>query len=969
MTEFSEQVFNNLDIKEDGSNPDTQLANAETESQRLLSQDAVSLPVNIQLATDKASTISISTTEKVSDLDQLILSSEGTRMTYVAGKGMAGIPLQAANAFRHDLENPEQLGAKLAGGFAFGAAMRTALAKSGVGRAVAGSVFAFWMVKDAAVPVGESMRQAWHGESMKDLDNAANLFSGGLGHFTYDSVITIGAANLGERVTEKALRGALGNRRFSKFESAKEEVWVSGQNMIGRGINRVSETLGGPKELIGGVRKPVAVEGPQLSDIARAQRTEAGLAEYRHHVEVAKTYTRGAELKTGERVGLSETLFLLERGKNPRALTSAEANAVLASGEIVPLASMSRKLKVAETGKPGEKPAGDATAKPKAGDGKGAEKPPANESIASKVERETHPDRITEMSQQMKEQMGAWDQKSMALADRVEGDIAPVVSALKTKHKPLDSGYGEFAQQMFLLAEQVKHPQHYQQVGTLFGYARDAANQYNLGRATQTAELAQSLNLFSREIHTGLKDGLRRAGVKPEEVLNAKNPPLFTVRNDGGAGPHTIPEIQGVWDVDVVLWPRNMIEARSTATSGINGHEIGHNQYGGLLRFEESIRDKVIGNAVAKGLESHRRSLGKDAKVSDTVEVPGHGKVAKQELYEGILKAQANENTADIWGTAWTGPNSALSLGVLLQSLRAGGKLETRNVMGKEFVGDGNRFGFEVHGIDRFRVKLSAEVLRQRSNGDPLVLEYAKALDRYADKASREGDYVWASLDVPRKSVTVSKAEFEAMIPHLVSVQLNQPLPALKGRTFGEILPDLPTQVRKMDELASIIVDGAKAGRDPSRIPFDVNTYTINQVFGSGMPAQLRLMSEGMSAKDANMWVNRYSDHFRAQYLEKGNPHVEAIGKSYRVDQLKLDPGAVNPSIRRAASGRIGQIGQRVGNRLERHAPALSGYMGGTLAESIFTENKRPTYLDISRFSVAQDAEAMRDITENQKGH
>ncbi|HMP53554.1 MAG TPA: hypothetical protein PKD05_18540, partial [Candidatus Melainabacteria bacterium] len=181
------------------------------------------------------------------------------------------------------------------------------------------------------------------------------------------------------------------------------------------------------------------------------------------------------------------------------------------------------------------------------------------------------------------------------------------------------------------------------------GYFRDAANQWNLGNATSSARLAQELNLLSIEIHTGLKQGLRRAGLKPEEVLAAKNPPLFTVRNDGGAGPHTIPEINGVWDVDVVLWPRNMMPSRSIATSGINGHEIGHNQYGGLLRFEESIRDDVIGNAVAKGLEAFRKeqaSKNPDAKVSETVEVPGHGQVSRQELYEGILKAQANENTS-----------------------------------------------------------------------------------------------------------------------------------------------------------------------------------------------------------------------------------------------------------------------------------------------------------------------------------
>ena len=277
------------------------------------------------------------------------------------------------------------------------------------------------------------------------------------------------------------------------------------------------------------------------------------------------------------------------------------------------------------------------------------------------------------------------------------------ISALKTEHKPLDPGYGVVGQQMFLLAEQVQKPEHYQQVGTLFGYLRDATNQYNLGNATESAKLAQQLNLMGREIHTGLKQGLRKIGLNPDEVLAAKNPPLFSVRNDGQAGPHTIPEINKVWDVDVVIWPRNMMQYRSSLTSGINGHEVGHNQYGGLTRLEESIRDTVIGNAVRNGLESKpgkkgdntgkaeptaenpviqdlrseavirtavSKSLAENGKANELVEVPGHGKVTKQELYEDILKAQANENTSDMWGTAWYGPNSGLALGVLLQSLR-----------------------------------------------------------------------------------------------------------------------------------------------------------------------------------------------------------------------------------------------------------------------------------------------------------
>lgn len=891
-------------------------------------------------------------------LESAAMTSKAGRIGYVTAKGLADTPGRAIDSFAHDLENPENIALKVGGGLAFGAGMRLALPKSGAGRAIVGGVFAFHMAKDALTPIAQSYSQAWDADNVAELRQATDTFATGVGHFTYDTALTLGAANWGERGMERVMRGTMGNRQFAKFEAYKQEMWTSDNHILGNTINTgvrsynrvktsVSESLG-----LSRAAEKVPESKPRLTDLEREQAAGKGLEEYRHHVEEKQTFSRGVALATGERIGLSDTVTLLENGINPRGITLAEARSAL-KPELADIKPEIRGLRAADEGKPVETVADTKSGEVKTEPGK---------EVGSKIDRETNPDNFSDMAKLMKEQMARMDEEGMAVADRVEGDIGPVYTALKTEHRTLDPGYGEAAGQMFKLGEQVQRADDYQQVGTLFGYFRDAANQWNLGNATRSAQLAQELNLLSIEIHTGLKQGLRRAGLKPEEVLAAKNPPLFTVRNDGGAGPHTIPEINGVWDVDVVLWPRNMMEARSIGASGINGHEIGHNQYGGLLRFEESIRDDVIGNAVSKGLEAFRRDQAAkhpEVKLAETVEVPGHGQVSKQDLYEGILKAQANENTSDIWGTAWTGPNSAMSLGVLLQSLRKGGKLENRSVMGSEYRGEGNPLGFEVHGMDRFRVKLSAEVLRQRANGDPLVLEYAKNLDRYADAAAREGDYTWASLDKPGQTITVPRAEFEAMIPHLVEVQLNQPLPALKGKTFGEILPDMPNHVRKMNELADIIVDGVKAGRDPSAIPFDVNHYTINQVFGSGMPAAMRLMAEGMSAKDANMWVNRYSDHFRSQYLKLGDPHIEPLGPTFNIQQLQIDP--VRTLSDRGLAG-LSKIGTGTKNNVERFAPTLSGYTGGILAESLVNKADGTSFMDITRQNIADDAEAQKKI-------
>ncbi|MFX4493797.1 hypothetical protein ABTA45_20090, partial [Acinetobacter baumannii] len=73
--------------------------------------------------------------------------------------------------------------------------------------------------------------------------------------------------------------------------------------------------------------------------------------------------------------------------------------------------------------------------------------------------------------------------------------------------------------------------------------------------------------------------------------------------------------------------------------------------------------------------------------------------ISKSEFFKRLLYAEANENTADFMGTASGGIGTPLSLGVLLQSLRKGGYLETRNVYGSQF-----EHGIEPHGIDRWRV-------------------------------------------------------------------------------------------------------------------------------------------------------------------------------------------------------------------------------------------------------------------------
>lgn len=589
-------------------------------------------------------------------------------------------------------------------------------------------------------------------------------------------------------------------------------------------------------------------------------------------------------------------------------------------------------LKGADNGTGGG--AKDATGKP--GDAKASAAALTQQEIAAKVSAELNVTNIDLMAKMNKNDMARWTDEKQQVVDAIEGAVGPVHTALKPTHRPLDPGYMPFRDQMVGLGNQVREVAELQQVWPLFSRARDAAVQNNSTTLGPTGRLTHELNLLGLEIHTGLKHGLQKAGVS-ESVLDSKNPPLFQVAFDRGAGPHTLPEIEGVWDVDLVHYPRNMTGTRGTTTSGIYGHEVGHDQYGGILKFAESItggatRDGVITKAVEKGLGSH---------ANDMVDVPGKGQMRKADLVTEILKAQANENTADMWGGAWTGPNSGASLGMLLQSLRQGGLLETRNVYGKEFAGKGanaeNPMGFEVHAIDAFRPRLIAEVIRYKANGDPLLLEYAKALDKYSvDAARKSPDYEWANMDQPGQKITIPRAELDGVIPELVKMQMETPLPALEGKTFGQILPDLPANMRKMDQLADAIVDAVVAGKSPDTIPFSINDYTINQVFGAGLPASLRLVGKGMSAPEANAKVNEFGDFLRAKY-HHSDPHIDPLKSSPSLGQMILNPAKAMKALSRGIGSTIG--GQpRARYWSDQHAHWFAGSAGMALGKDLWTD-------------------------------
>jgi hypothetical protein len=253
-------------------------------------------------------------------------------------------------------------------------------------------------------------------------------------------------------------------------------------------------------------------------------------------------------------------------------------------------------------------------------------------------------------------------------------------------------------------------------------------------------------------------------------------------------------------------------------------------------------------------------------------------------------------------------------MGILLQSLRSHGKLEVRSVFGIEHKAPENPFGFEEHAFDALRPKIVAATMRARANGDPRVLDYASALERYANEASDGGDYVMASQDATNPGqITIPRKELEGVIPFLIDAQLNTKLSALQGHTFADILPDLPANLAKMDALADLMVDAIKTDKKPSEIPFDVSRYKIIQVFGAGLPAVSRLVAAGMDATEANTAVNTMSDHLRGLY-HGNDPHVDPLKPSVLQTIRLTSPKSLAAGTARATREFVSTSGQVIGN-------------------------------------------------------
>lgn len=878
------------------------------------------------------------------------------RRGLVAARGLGRAPEGLANAFLHDATHLDQFGAKVATASAIGIGMKVLLPRAGAAKAIVGTVMLGAMAKDLIKPVWNSMSMANKAEEMKDIDHAANTLGNGVGAFAWDTAIGGLVGTKAEKLTGSVLEARLGTARYSAFERAKVDFFTTDEYAVGRTLNRITKPIDSWASRTGDklIHQTPKVELPAdaIEQISAAHAKHA--ADYKS----VDMYLNGVTGADGKAHGYSQTLDLLQMGVDPKKVSTEEAGRLLAAqaklqGEPKSIVGPKDNFKGGDNS--GDKP-GDNTGGQK-GDHSPAPKdigdaPPAAAAAGkyvTKAEQELNVHTLSKMGEMNKQDMAAWTEESVMVQDALSQMVTPMHAAVTPSYKALDPGYMTIRNAMVEIGNQIHTQGDLQHVYPLFNRAWMASNQHIGMGLSEVNGYTHEFNLFAREIHSTLVANMKKAGIDPDVVLSSKNPPLFSISADGGAGPHTMRQIPGVWPMDHVLYPRNMVGTRSVTTSGIYGHEVGHDQYGGILKFDESIREQVIKDAVKNGLLALEQKLygtqtGRIA--SEKVNVPGHGDMTKADLYEHIFKAQADENTADIWGAAWTGHNGGGALGILLQSLRANGQLETRNVFGKEFVDPvENPLGFEVHAFDAIRPKIVAETMRARANGDKNVLEKADALERYANEASRPGDYRFRNIESPKDEIVIPRQELEAVVPELIKAQMNTPLPALQGKTFGDVLPDLPANLAKMDTLADLIADAIAKGKKPSEIPFDTSSYTIGQVFGAGMPASLKLVAKGMDATKANAEVNRMSDYLRSQY-HANDPHVMPL-KTSAMQAIKLtsprsfvESGRILKSDVADLAGRLLKSNEKIRDGVAARSSFIGGALGANSVSDLYRQRE-----------------------------
>lgn len=835
------------------------------------------------------------------------------RYGLVTAEGISLLPSGILHGVKYNFDNPGEFATKMGVAAAMGAGMRLLLPQAGAARAVVGTVMTYLMVKDAAMPVIGAYAQVSEDKSLANIHDAAKNMSNGLGLFTVDMVAGLPIGLAADKLTGVALQRTASGRAFDAwkdnmyneklggiFSSKKTgEAAANSPNMEQR-LKAIKEGAGN-KPLTIDEKMKLIRENLDHEHISPRSLTPDAEAAFKAYLEHKRWHKQQMPNQIDQLLGDN--------------VAKADGMTVKA-GETLGAKS---RLKIVESGEPGKPAGNDGIPLPQ-------EKPLA----AAPLDKNAAT--VGQMATTMRDVAARVTENDMKIANFKESVQSPLNQTMRTGKPPLDEGHFANNKALIDLTQQIQTPEHVQQAGFLLEHHRVANVQ--MGIPEKMPEIVD-LNQYSRSVHKNLMDLLRKQGINPENVLRGTNSPVFLIFDSNGSGPYTIPAIKGVTDTAVIVLPREYQKMLGVHVSGVYPHEMGHDLiYGDLLRFPENLREHVLKQDV---IASAMQKKG----IADTnIEIPGVGTMKKSDFFTKLLLAEANENTADIFGTA-IDPNSGLSLATLLTSLRkppsnapAGtpGQLETRSMYGKEFVDPvSNPLGIEPHGIDAWRIKLSAEVLRQLSKNDAKVSAFAANLDKLSESMRRPGDnYVWASMDQQGKFVSIPIKEWDAIIPGIVKAQLETPLPALNNRALRDVYPDMTKIFPRVDGLADKIAAAARNGETTIK-DFNKPAHGIEDVYSAGLSGWMKALSQNAEAGKPGYIAPE-------TLLSRINVLSESLTSQYRGDNY-LPAGPANPSTLKPfnfsslVTKPANYVGKSYTNMAENH-PALRATFNNWPAKS-----------------------------------
>jgi len=898
------------------------------------------------------------------------------RVAYVTGEGLAKAPAGAWKSFLHQIDHPDELAHTAGMGALFGVGLRIALPKAGAAKALVGTAMTYFLVKDGLQPVFGGWMDAADANDMTGLHSASTRMGDGLGKFTVNAGIGLTSGLVAEGVTGAVLTRTASGRRW---EASKEHFFNSEETAAGRFFKWSERTADGTSDYVAGKllgkRRTAADEltlQEKLEAIKLYQKSHshspsegapagpAGRVDLEHVNTHRRHRSEDFSAKIDELLAKTDEVVAAEAAaKNRLAPQTVKPQQILrvteerpgAPAEGIPPITETAPLGKTEGTPPATKdaPPVGKDVPPVASDGivitDAAAKPAA---VAPTAEMSGV--NVSDMAVAMREVTGRVTKEDIAVAQAKEDVMGPLMSTMRDGKAPLDPLHFENNKLLLDLTRQIKTADDYRSAGMLLDHFRTATQQVEIAARLGKdggGELAviADLNMFSRSISARMYKYLDDCGI-PRSVVRGENAPLFTIRDADGAGQYTIPAIKDpvtgkpVTDAAVVVQPREYQGTEGVSVSGVHPHELGHNlRYGDLYKFPEAMRDviltdKIVGDAMkAKGI------------ADVDVAVPGApgGKMKKSELFVQVLKAQANENTADMFGTS-IDPNTGLALAVLLGSLRkpgpgnptGAGMLETRSMYGKDMVNPEmhNTLGIEVHGLDKWRVKLAAETVRQQGDGHKGCNDFAASLDKLADSMARPGDhYVFANADAKGEFFSIPMAEWDAIIPALVRAQFNTKLDILNGHTVRDITPNMTETFTKVEALTNMMADAAIKDQ-PAVIGFDKTGYRIEEVFSAGLSAWLRAVAKNnetggtVSAEVMMARINRLSEGMRAKFRDDV-PEMILTGGNKEPISMRLANVATAPlSFVARATGHAAEAQPRIRDTVARWTPRIGGYAG-----------------------------------------